>query len=79
MESKREQAFVGTFVIVAIAILLFTLFYISGTFRSSGNLYIAPISKMPAGFRKVRRCVTLAALPLAVSSASSPTLRIRRR
>ncbi len=41
MDSKREQAFVGTFVIVAIAILLFTLFYISGTFRSSGNLYRA--------------------------------------
>lgn len=41
MESKREQAFVGTFVIVAIVILLFTLFYISGSFRSSGNRYLA--------------------------------------
>jgi phospholipid/cholesterol/gamma-HCH transport system substrate-binding protein len=41
MESKREQVFVGVFVIVAIALLLFTLLYISGTFRSSGNLYRA--------------------------------------
>ncbi len=41
MESKREQAFVGAFVIVAIVILLFTLFYISGSFRSSGNRYLA--------------------------------------
>jgi phospholipid/cholesterol/gamma-HCH transport system substrate-binding protein len=41
MESKREQALVGIFVIVAIGILLFTLLYISGTFRSSGNRYRA--------------------------------------
>jgi phospholipid/cholesterol/gamma-HCH transport system substrate-binding protein len=39
MESKREQAFVGVFVIVAAGILLFTLLYISGTFRASGNVY----------------------------------------
>jgi phospholipid/cholesterol/gamma-HCH transport system substrate-binding protein len=41
MESKREQAFVGIFVIVAIGLLLFTMLYISGSFRSSGNLYLA--------------------------------------
>jgi phospholipid/cholesterol/gamma-HCH transport system substrate-binding protein len=39
MESRREQAFVGVFVIIAAGLLLFTLLYISGTFRSSGNLY----------------------------------------
>ncbi len=39
MESKREQTFVGIFVIVAAGILLFTMLYISGTFRGSGPLY----------------------------------------
>ena len=41
MESKKEQALVGIFVIVAIAILLIAMFSISGTFRSSGNKYLA--------------------------------------
>jgi len=41
MESKKEQALVGIFVIVAIAILLVCMFYITGSFRSSGNLYHA--------------------------------------
>jgi phospholipid/cholesterol/gamma-HCH transport system substrate-binding protein len=41
MESKKEQALVGIFVIVAIAILLIAMFSISGFFNSSGNLYHA--------------------------------------
>ncbi len=41
MESKKEQALVGIFVLVAIAILLIAMFSISGFFNSSGNLYHA--------------------------------------
>ncbi len=41
MESKKEQALVGIFVIVAIAILLIAMFSISGLFNNSGNLYHA--------------------------------------
>jgi phospholipid/cholesterol/gamma-HCH transport system substrate-binding protein len=41
MESKKEQALVGIFVIVAIAILLIAMFSISGAFSNSGNLYHA--------------------------------------
>jgi phospholipid/cholesterol/gamma-HCH transport system substrate-binding protein len=41
MESKKEQAVVGVFVLVALAILLIAVAYITGSFRSSGNLYHA--------------------------------------
>ena len=39
MKANRELAFVGTFIAVAVAILLFTMAYISGIFRGNGNLY----------------------------------------
>ena len=41
MKANRELAFVGTFVAVAVGILLFTMLYISGVFRGNGNLYRA--------------------------------------
>jgi phospholipid/cholesterol/gamma-HCH transport system substrate-binding protein len=41
MKANRELAFVGTFIAVAVAILLFTMAYISGIFRGNGNLYCA--------------------------------------
>ncbi len=41
MKANRELAFVGSFVAVAVGILLFTLLYIAGVFRGNGNLYRA--------------------------------------
>ncbi|MFZ0738490.1 MAG: MlaD family protein [Candidatus Acidiferrales bacterium] len=41
MEAKREQAFVGLFVVVAVVLLLIALFSISGVFSSTGNVYRA--------------------------------------
>jgi phospholipid/cholesterol/gamma-HCH transport system substrate-binding protein len=41
MESKREQAFVGMFVIVAVAVLIATVFAISGAFGGSAKTFHA--------------------------------------
>jgi phospholipid/cholesterol/gamma-HCH transport system substrate-binding protein len=41
MEAKREQAFVGLFIIVAGTLLIIALFWISGIFGRSGNHYHA--------------------------------------
>ena len=51
MESKKEQALVGFFVLVAIAILLIAMFSISGFFNGSGNL-TTPISRTPAACKR---------------------------
>ena len=41
MEPKREQAFVGLFVIVACAVLIATVFTISGVFGHTTKIYHA--------------------------------------
>ncbi len=41
MQEKREQAFVGFFVLVAAALLIFTVFGITGAFQSSAKTYHA--------------------------------------
>jgi phospholipid/cholesterol/gamma-HCH transport system substrate-binding protein len=41
MESKREQAMVGVFVLVAVALLIVTIFVLSGTFNGSAVKYRA--------------------------------------
>ncbi len=41
MESRREEAFVGVFVLVAAAILIVTVFLLEGTFSSNGTSYKA--------------------------------------
>jgi phospholipid/cholesterol/gamma-HCH transport system substrate-binding protein len=46
MESKREQAFVGLFVIVAAALLIFTVFTLTGAFGGSQNMFHAKFSNV---------------------------------
>jgi phospholipid/cholesterol/gamma-HCH transport system substrate-binding protein len=41
MEGKREQAFVGLFVVVAVAVLVYTVFALTGTFAGSAAKYHA--------------------------------------
>jgi phospholipid/cholesterol/gamma-HCH transport system substrate-binding protein len=41
MDAKREQAFVGLFVLIAVGLLLVAIFTLSGTFRSSATEYHA--------------------------------------
>ncbi len=40
MEPRREQAFVGLFVLLVAAVLIFTVFTISGAFRGAGATYL---------------------------------------
>lgn len=40
MEPKREQAFVGLFVLIVAAVLIFTVFTISGAFSGAGATYL---------------------------------------
>lgn len=40
MEPKREQAFVGLFVLLVVAVLIFTVFTISGAFSGAGPSYL---------------------------------------
>ena len=41
MESKREQAYVGLFVLVVVALLIATIFALSGTLEKSDTPYHA--------------------------------------
>jgi phospholipid/cholesterol/gamma-HCH transport system substrate-binding protein len=44
MEAKREQAFVGLFVLIAAALLIFTVFGITGAFQGPAKTYHAKFS-----------------------------------
>ena len=48
MESKREQALVGLFVLVAAGLLIVTVFLLSGTLQPAATFPTAPISRMRA-------------------------------
>jgi len=77
MESKREQAIVGLFVLVAAAVLVATVFALTGAFAGAAVTYRA-IFRLPVDWNPERPCATQAAQKSAVSKNCSWTRRILR-
>ena len=60
MDGKREQAFVGLFVLIAVALLLVTIFSLTG-FLSRTQPHSMPSSLSPAASSPARKYATRAA------------------